>query len=404
MRYSSVPALVLLVPAIALAEDGGRTDDLPPRVSSSNQAVIGGTAAPAGKWPDTVALLWGGDQACTGTLIAPNLVLTAGHCIAGDPPDSVLVGGGALSQPQEGEVISVMRAYEYPNSWQTVDAGVLVLAKEAAVAPRPIATGWPRFEIKNGAQVQLVGYGTTDRNGSRPTDSLMEAATTIVDFNCSMMPGCNTGARPDGELAAGGMGIDTCPGDSGGPVYLMTDYGAFVTGITSRAYDNAQVACSDGGIYGRPDKIIDWIEQMTSIEVARGPVPAAEPIMTVRGNAGETLIAHNDPKPGVEHVFEIAQAPGFGTAAVRGDGLVRVCARGDVAGDDVVIVSVSDKADPTRKLDVRIPIVIADGEPADDCDVNDFGDEGGCCDTRRSSSGSIPLALAVLLVLRRRRQ
>src|SRR5688500_1012701 len=40
--------------------------------------VIGGTAVPAGKWPDAVAVL--GQGSCTGTLIAPDVVLTAGHC------------------------------------------------------------------------------------------------------------------------------------------------------------------------------------------------------------------------------------------------------------------------------------------------------------------------------------
>ena len=38
---------------------------------------------------------------------------------------------------------------------------------------------------------------------------------------------------PDGELGAGGMGIDTCPGDSGGPLYLPTDFGTFLAGVTS---------------------------------------------------------------------------------------------------------------------------------------------------------------------------
>ncbi len=48
--------------------------------------VIGGSNAPAGKWPDVVAILFpdgsgGADtQECTGTLVAPTVALTAGHC------------------------------------------------------------------------------------------------------------------------------------------------------------------------------------------------------------------------------------------------------------------------------------------------------------------------------------
>ena len=128
--------------------------------------------------------------------------------------------------------------------------------------------------------------------------------------------------------------------------------------------------------------------------------------MTIRGDAGETLIAHNDPKAGVTHKFEITKQPGYGMAAVREDGTLRVCANKDVAGDDIVEVTVSDTMDPTRAIMVRVPVIIMDGSPPDDCDPTNFGGEegGGCCDTRRGAGGSIPLALVVLLALRRRRK
>jgi uncharacterized protein (TIGR03382 family) len=127
--------------------------------------------------------------------------------------------------------------------------------------------------------------------------------------------------------------------------------------------------------------------------------------MTIRGDAGETKISHNDPKVGATHKYEITKAPGYGVAAVREDGTVRVCANEGVAGDDIMEVTVTDIADPTRTQTVKIPILIADGDPPDDCDVNNFGGEGGgCCDTRRGAGGSIPLAMLVLLVLRRRRK
>lgn len=371
--------------------------------------VIGGTPAPAGKWPDTAAVLWSGEQACTGTLIAPNLVLTAGHCVEGGAPDSVLLGATAKSRPGEGETIRIMRAIPYPDSWDTIDAAVLVLAQNATTTPRPIATGWARVDIKNGASVQLVGYGTTDRNGNVETDSLMEATSSITDYNCMMSSGCNVGARPDGELGAGGMGIDTCPGDSGGPLYLLTDYGAFLAGITSRGYNDNQYYCSEGGIYGRADnpKLMDWIEQSTSVKLERSATPVAEPIQTTRGNGGETVVTPNDPKPNTKHTFAIKTQPGHGVAAVNAEGTVRVCPNTDVIGEDSLVVSVTDQADPTRTLDVRVSVVIAAGEPEGDCDPMDFGGSagGGCCDTRRSATGSIPLALAVVaLGLRRRRR
>ena len=47
-------------------------------------------------------------------------------------------------------------------------------------------------------------------------DELQEATTVITDADCSRTDlGCNIAAYPNGELGAGGMGVDSCPGDSG---------------------------------------------------------------------------------------------------------------------------------------------------------------------------------------------
>ena len=138
--------------------------------------------------------------------------------------------------------------------------------------------------------------------------------------------------------------------------------------------------------------------------IARGPEPAADRITAVRGSGAETTIAANDPKS-QRHVFELVTPPGHGTAKVRDDGRVRVCTDPGVAGEDALVVNVTDSADPARNLDVRIPVTILDGEPGSDCSVDDFEDgAGGCCDSGRNAGGSLPLALGVLLVLRRRRR
>ena len=115
---------------------------------------------------------------------------------------------------------------------------MLTLLQPSSIPPRPIATGWARLDIVDGASVQLVGYGAVDRDANQYVAALQEATSTLTDADCSSSSGCNAGARPAGELGAGGMGIDTCPGDSGGPLYLLTPYGDFLAGVTSRGYDN----------------------------------------------------------------------------------------------------------------------------------------------------------------------
>jgi len=373
-------------------------------------AVIGGSNAAAGKWPDVAAILFptgAGDQPrCSGTLVAPTVVLTAAHCYNfQDPPlpDNVLIGTSSLSRPGDGETIAIKRGFAFPSAETSEDVAVLVLARPSAFAPRKIATGWARADIVNGAKVSLVGFGAINKLGDKFVNELQEASSTITDFDCSQSSGCNVDAQPAGELGAGGMGIDTCPGDSGGPLYLVTSYGALLAGVTSRSYDDAMFACSEGGIYGRPDKIIDWLETTAGVPLTRGPEPEADPIVATRGDGGDTKINVNDPASN-SHSFAITAPPAHGMAKVRSDGAVRVCVDPDAApGDDELTVAITDTKRSGRALPITIKVHIEDGTPGPPCDLDAF-DSGGCCDSRGRSDGAIPLAIGVLaLVIRRRR-
>ncbi|MBX3162334.1 MAG: trypsin-like serine protease [Deltaproteobacteria bacterium] len=400
-----VPVLLpLLLVAPARAEDGG-----PGRgpVIEGVAEVIGGTNAPDGKWPDAAAVLFNGQQGCSGTLIAPKVVITAGHC-NDSQLRSVLVGTASLARPGDGQTIAVARTVEFPNSQATEDITIVILTEEARFPPRRIATGWARLDIKNGAQVQLVGYGAIDQNAQRFKNELQEAATTITDATCSERPGCNPSVAPGGELGAGGMGVDTCPGDSGGPLYLKTSYGDFLAGVTSRAYDDATVACRDGGIYARPDAVIDQLEQMAGVPLARGPEPMFDKLVAAAAGDGvETPIMPNDPVSD-EHTFELTTPPARGTAKLRADGVLRVCTdpAAPAGSTDAVTVTITDAKSSARRLAVTIPVGIGDGAPTSDCDVDAFETVagGGCCDGGRGGATALPLAALGLLALRRRRR
>ncbi|MBL0216346.1 MAG: trypsin-like serine protease [Myxococcales bacterium] len=391
---------------------------LPPGAAAGPSAapVIGGSDAPLGKWPDVAAVyVSDNSQECTGTLIAPTVVITAGHCVDPRFPfKNVLLGTNSLVKKADGEVIDVASFVEYPDSQNTRDIAVLILARDSRLVPRAIATGWASLEIMNGAPVSIVGYGAVDRSGpvlygvdnEQYVNELQEAATTITDADCSINKnnGCVTAVPGVGELGAGGMGVDTCPGDSGGPLYLPTEFGTFLAGVTSRSYDDARYWCSEGGIYVRPDAVADWIEEVTGVAVARGPEPTIPNLLTaVRGHAADVTIDANDPKS-TKHTYAITAQPKYAKAAVRDDGRLRVCMDPGVVAKDSLGLSITDKADPTRTLAYTIPIEIMDGEPADSCDLTDF-DSGGCCDSGRSAGGSLWLGIGVLglLVAGRRR-
>ncbi|HWO25575.1 MAG TPA: trypsin-like serine protease [Kofleriaceae bacterium] len=392
---AAAAAAAIVVPALA-----GCLEELPGEAVSESE-VVGGANAAAGKWPDVAAVLWSGQLMCTGVLIAPTVALTAGHC--NDPTlTKIIVGTSSLARATEGETINVVKRIEYPSSRETEDLTVLVLERPSRLPPRAIATGWARADILDGAAVAIAGYGAIDRDATKYVSELQEAETAITDADCTEKPGCHAVVAPGGELGAGGMGTDTCPGDSGGPLYLLTSYGEFLAGITSRSYADALFDCSEGGIYARPDRVIDWIEESAGVPVARGPEPAVDAITVVRGRGAETSIRVGDPKT-KKHTFSVVEPPSRGAAKVRDDGRVRVCIDPEAApGDDAVTVKIADRARAARAVSVRIPVVVEDGEPEPDCSVDDF-EGGGCCDSGRGGRGSIPLALGVLAALRRRR-
>src|SRR5678816_4284334 len=82
--------------------------------------VIGGSDAVAGKWPDAAAVYISSNQACSGTLIAPNVAITAGHCNTSQLT-KILVGTSSLARPSEGEWLNVSQRIEYPQSQSSYD-------------------------------------------------------------------------------------------------------------------------------------------------------------------------------------------------------------------------------------------------------------------------------------------
>ncbi|HEY4244377.1 MAG TPA: trypsin-like serine protease [Kofleriaceae bacterium] len=227
--------------------------------------VVGGQTASAGQWPDAVAVI-GATGTCTGTLIAPDLVLTAGHC--GDITPQQVVAN-STNYNVNGERRNVTAVYTYPNWSGTYDAAVLRLAAPyTAFSPRGIGVACTFDGIADGTMVHLVGFGLTTTDATGTNTLLYEAVAPVTDPDCSGGDGCRASIAPGGELVAGGGGIDTCNGDSGGPLYLDTPRGTFVVGVVSRGVSASSEPCGDGGIYVRTDKLVSWIEQTTGEALA----------------------------------------------------------------------------------------------------------------------------------------
>src|ERR1051326_3652432 len=173
MLYPSAMRLACTVLALAI----------PVAAVAGPAPVVGGSDAPIGKWRDVAAVYDGSSgtdqQVCSGTLIAPTIAITAGHCNEGGLVlDNILVGTNSLANPDAGETLPIAQGIEYPSSQTSEDVTVLVLGRASRFAPRAIATGWARLDIANGAKVSLVGYRAVDKEANTPIDALQEADAT----------------------------------------------------------------------------------------------------------------------------------------------------------------------------------------------------------------------------------
>ena len=225
-------------------------------VARAAAPVVGGTPVPPGTWPDAVAVI-GTTGACSGTLIAPDVVLTAGHCVEIDP---LRIVAGTIDDAHGGVAVAVAATIPHP-SWATsYDVALLALATPVpGIAPRAIGTTCTFAAFGAGSQVELVGFGLTDDAATGANTQLHEAAVQVMDPTCIDGDGCRPSIAPGGEFIAGGDGVDTCNGDSGGPVYFATPRGEVVVGVVSRGVSGASAPCGAGGIYVRTDKIAAWL-------------------------------------------------------------------------------------------------------------------------------------------------
>lgn len=229
--------------------------------SESDLEIVGGITT--SKFSDCCAIGNEKGYYCTGTLIAPTLVVTAKHC---DSISRVFFGIN-VSQSQNGETIAVERDIPHPDP--DVDLRVLILQRAALATPRHVAQG---TEVGNPRTAIVAGFGTTDLAGATGYGIKRYARVPILLLSStSPADQQNYGSRIGIEMVAGHLGLkrDSCKGDSGGPLYISDPNGKgyFLLGATSRGTTNAQHMCGDGGIYVRVDKLLEWIRTATAINV-----------------------------------------------------------------------------------------------------------------------------------------
>lgn len=287
----SLAVFSILVPTFACVED-------PTLVTQREQTIINGAICGAEEMPQTVALLidatidFGGTSypvrtlLCTGTLIAPDTVLTAAHCvdeaaltggfgtltsatyyISRDPDLRALLDDGQSLPDLPADALPARSVVHHESFTLDVeqapmglsnfhDIGLVFLdAPIENLNPAIVMTPEEAQGLGVGIEVQIAGWGQQTIDASGPAGTKHCATARIFEISDFEM---QIGNEPSTARK--------CHGDSGGPTMITisteTRRKERVIGATSRAYDESD--CQKGGVDTLASAWYEWIDARMS--------------------------------------------------------------------------------------------------------------------------------------------
>ena len=214
--------------AIFLSRQGSKASEIQPR-------VVGGTPVESDdKYPFYARLDAQGQFICGGSLVNPEWVLTAAHCVEealGLPSENSAfsVSVGATKQINSGQTFGVSGIWKHPK-WNA-NTGLqwdMALIRLDAMSSAETVELNSLFNFPDyGDQLTVIGMGRVEENGALP-GQLLEAAVDFIehdecksDFPFWLSWMVDEDAMLCAQGGEDGSPTDACQGDSGGPLMIQ---------------------------------------------------------------------------------------------------------------------------------------------------------------------------------------
>ncbi|KAH9149986.1 hypothetical protein AeRB84_007096 [Aphanomyces euteiches] len=224
-----------------------------------NIDIVGGREAAVGKhlYVTSLRLTADGQTVCGGSLIAPNVILTAAHCTVelSGAIQFAVIGSHFNGGTQNGETIKVIKQIVHPKnnpSTNSFDFAIYILASNSKQTPASVPT-------------VVRGWGATTEGGNEPRVLEELTINTVTNTKCAQLL---SGFTVDSTMlcAGGQVGKDSCQGDSGGPLTIETNGQESLVGTVSWGLGCAEA--NKPGVYGRLSAAKDFIQPFLTSHAA----------------------------------------------------------------------------------------------------------------------------------------
>ena len=284
---------------------------------------------------------WGSGQvrtfACSSTLIAPDVVLLAAHCV---DPDSYTYGYGDMTDidirwsrkpdlsAHDGSKIAqwpddAVPAWDWTvhPEWDLFSMGMgvsenhdiaLLFLEEPVDEPFAyLPSADEADQLAEGAEVVVVGWGQQEQDSDEYGYKQM-GTSFIAELGSHEM-----------KIGEEDADVRKCHGDSGGPSFFWAETDTIETmrlvGVTSHAYDNSDCKRT-GGVDTRVDAYLDWIDAELTARCEDGTRAWCEEYGLPEPPLPEPEIEDpiDEEKPGLFGCSSAPSAPGAALAALLG--------------------------------------------------------------------------------------